>query len=205
MERRSAADLVRDAFVRRTAPGRGLAEDAEAVARACHDMARRFHRGGRLLVFGEGSAAADAQHVAVEFVHPVLVGRRALPAVSLAGDAATLTAIAGSQGLDAVFSAQLRLLASPADIALGLSADGRCASVLRGLETAAELGALTVALVGGDGGDIARGGVVEHCLIARSADPCVVKEIHVTTYHLLWELVHVFFDQSGLLEPEAVQ
>jgi D-sedoheptulose 7-phosphate isomerase len=143
--------------------------------------------------------------VAVEFVHPVIVGKRALPAVSLAGDAAALTAIAGSAGLDAVFSQQLRLLASPADIALGLSADGRCAGVLRGLETAAGLGALTVALVGGDGGDIGRSEAVEHCLIARSGDPCVVKEVHVTMYHLLWELVHVFLEQPGLLEPEAAR
>jgi D-sedoheptulose 7-phosphate isomerase len=204
MERQSAADLVRDAFARRAAPGRALADDADAVARACHDMARRFHRGGRLLVFGNGTASADAQHVAVEFVHPVIVGKRALPAISLAGDAAALTAIAGGAGLAEVFSEQVRLLASPADIALGLSPDGRCAGVLRGLEAAAALGALTVALVGGDGGDIARSGAVEHCLVARSDDPCVVKEVHVTMYHLLWELVHVFFERPGLLEPEVV-
>jgi D-sedoheptulose 7-phosphate isomerase len=196
---------VQDAFARRAAPGRALAADAGEVARACHDMAVRFHRGGKLIVFGNGGQATDAQHIAVEFVHPVIVGKRALPAISLTNDTATLTGIANTDGFAEAFAAQLRLLGSPGDIALGLSADGSCANVLRGLETAHGLGMLTVALAGGDGGAIAGSPAVDHLLLARSPDPCVVKEVHVTIYHILWELVHVFFSQPGLLAAEAAQ
>jgi D-sedoheptulose 7-phosphate isomerase len=201
----AAEAAVHGAFARRESPGLALAEDAAQVASACHDMAVQFHRGGKLIVFGNGGPSTDAQHVAVEFVHPVIVGKRALPALSLTNDPATLTGIARTEGFDAVFSAQLRLLASAGDIALGISSDGRCANVLRGLETARELGLLTVALVGGDGGDIAASGAADHMLTARSDDPCIVKEVHVTTYHILWELVHVFFEQPGLLGPEVIR
>ncbi len=191
-------------FDRRTAPLRDLADHAEDVARTCHAMAVRFHRGGKLLVFGNGGPSTDAQHMAVEFVHPVIVGKRALPAVSLTADVATLTGIANRAGLAETFAHQIRLLGEPADIALGLSTDGDCVNVLRGLELAHELGMLTVALVGGDGGAIAAAGVADHLLLARSTDPRVVKEVHVTTYHVLWELVHVFFEQPGVLDPGVV-
>lgn len=192
------AEAVRSAFARRVAPGRALGEAAQPIALACRAMARRFERGGRLIVFGNGAAATDAEHVAVEFLHPVVVGKRALPALSLTGDAALLSGIGGRQGFDAVFADQVRLLGSAEDIALGISADGRCPNVLRGLRAAAGSGMLTIALVGGDGGDIGRDAALDHVVIARSEDPCVVKEVHVTAYHILWELVHVF-----LARPEA--
>nr|WP_236793515.1 SIS domain-containing protein [Amycolatopsis sp. GM8] len=197
-------DAAHEIFARRETPVRDLAGQAEQVALACHAMAARFHRGGKLVVFGNGGPSTDAQHVAVEFVHPVIVGKRALPAVSLTADVATLTGVAGRAGLDDVFAHQIRILAEPADIALGISSDGEDGNVLRGLVTARERGMLTVALTGGDGGRIARAAEVDHVLLARSADPRVVKEVHVTTYHVLWELVHVFFEQPGVLGQEVV-
>ena len=187
-------------FDRRTAPIDDLARHAEDVARSCHAMAVRFHRGGKLVVFGNGESSTDAQHVAVEFVHPVIVGKRALPAIPLTSDVATLTAV----GLDEAFAHQIRFLAEPADIALALSVDGHCPNVLRGLAQARALDMLTVALVGGDGGRIAAEQAADHVLVARSDDPRVVKEVHVTTYHVLWELVHVFFEQPGVLDPAVL-
>lgn len=186
----SGAAMVEAAFERRRAPGQALIEDAEAVARACRDMARRFHRGGRLLVFGSGASATDAQHIAVEFVHPVIVGTRALPAMSLSADPAAITAITSLEGPEEMFAAQLRLLAAPDDIAMGVCTD-RSPAVRNGLAAARERGALTVALTGADGDDLA----VDHHLAARCDDPTVVKEIHVTIYHVLWELVHVFLER----------
>jgi D-sedoheptulose 7-phosphate isomerase len=202
LDDRAAVD---DCFSRRTEAGRLLADDAERVARACHEMAVRFHSGGRLLVFGNGGCSADAQHLAVEFVHPVIVGKRALPALSLTNDVATLTGVARRIGFTEVFAHQLRYVGEAEDIALGVSPDGHCENVLRGLEQAADLGMLTVALVGGDGGPVAASPAVHHTLIARSTDPGVVKEVHVTTYHILWELVHVFFEQPGVLAPEVIR
>src|SRR5947207_13853821 len=115
-----------------------LAGQADAVAAACHAMAVRFHQGGRLVVFGTGGPSADAQHVAVEFVHPVIVGKRALPAISLTTDVATVSGIAERDGVAAIFAHQIRFLAEPADIALGLSPDGNSPSVGAGPETARE-------------------------------------------------------------------
>ena len=190
-------------FELRSEPVRDLARQAGAVAAACHAMAVRFHRGGKLIVFGTGGASADAQHVAVEFVHPVIVGKRALPAISLTTDVATVTGIAERAGVEAIFAHQLRYLAAPADIALGISVDGDNDSVLAGLLAARELGLLTIALVGGDGGRTTRAHTADHVLAAASDDPRVIKEMHVTTYHILWELVHVFLEQPGVLTPGA--
>ncbi len=195
---------ARRLFELRSGPTDDLAGQADAVAAACHAMAVRFHRGGKLVVFGTGGASTDAQHVAVEFVHPVIVGKRALPAISLTTDVATVTGIAERDGVAAIFAHQIRYLADPADIALGLSADGNTASVLAGLEAARELGLLTIALAGGDGGQIAAGKTADHLIVTPSADPRVVKELQVTAYHVLWELVHVFFEQPGVLGPGVV-
>jgi D-sedoheptulose 7-phosphate isomerase len=192
------------AFGRRDEPGLRLAAQAGAVAAACHAMAVRFHRGGRLVVFGTGAASTDAQHVAVEFVHPVIVGKRALPAISLTTDAATVTGVAARDGMDAIFAHQLRYLAAPEDIALGITADGHCPSVRAGLAEARARGLLTIALAGGDGGALSGSPVVDHLLTAATTDPRVVKELQVTTYHVLWELVHVFFEQPGVLAPGVV-
>jgi D-sedoheptulose 7-phosphate isomerase len=191
-------------FELRSDPARDLGSQAGTVAEACHAMAARFHRGGTLVVFGTGGRSADAQHMAVEFVHPVIVGKRALPAISLTTDVATVTGIAEREGMDAIFAQQLRYLAGPDDIALGISADGDDRSVLGGLETARSLGLLTIALVGGRGGRIAASGAADYLLAAASEDPRVIKEVHVTMYHVLWELVHVFFEQPGVLAPGVV-
>lgn len=199
---RSAVDEAR---ARRRAPGEAVAAESERVARACHAMAQRFHAGGKLVGFGNGGTTSDAQHVSVEFVHPVIVGKRALPGISLTSDVATITGVANHEGFAEVFAHQLRYLGQPEDIALGVSSDGRCANVLRGLQVAKELGLLTVALVGGGGGDIAADPAVDHALVVHSDDARIVKEMHVTLYHVLWELVHVFFEQPGVLSPEVLR
>jgi D-sedoheptulose 7-phosphate isomerase len=181
------------AFARREHAGRALAGDVERIARAARAMAARFHLGGKLIVFGGGGAGSDAAHVAVEFMHPVIVGKRALAAVALSDD--VTTAGEGCEDAAEVFAHQVRHWADASDMALGISRDGRCASVRRGLGTAGELGLLTVALSGGEGPG--NGHDADHVLVAAADDPAVVKEVHVTAYHLLWELVHVFFDRLG--------
>jgi D-sedoheptulose 7-phosphate isomerase len=195
-----------DARERRLAVGTDFFEEqAERIARLCHRMAERFARGGRLLALGADPAArSDARHVAVEFVHPVIVGKRALPAISLTTDIATVTGVAQREGLAGIFAHQIRYLAESADIALGISVDGNCPAVLAGLRAARDAGLLTVGLAGGDGGAMAASPAIDHLLVARSADPRIVKELQVTTYHVLWELVHVFFEQPGLLAPGVV-
>ncbi|SDI06498.1 D-sedoheptulose 7-phosphate isomerase [Sinosporangium album] len=194
-----------EAFARRERAGNALAADADKVAHACLDMASRFHRGGKLITFGNGQSGTDAAHIAVEFMHPVIIGKRALPAMAVSNDPASITGVAAREGYDEVFAYQVSQWAGPDDIALGISPDGQCADVLRGLEVAGEFGLLTVALTGSYGGMIAESPAVAHSLIAQSSDPAVVKEIHVTIYHLLWELCHVFLEQPALLGPEVIR
>ena len=170
-EAATAADAVTRLVSRRDAALSDLAAQAGVVAQACHDMAARFHQGGKLLVFGTGGSSTDAQHVAVEFVHPVIVGKRALPALSLTCDMATVTGVAAREGPAAVFAHQIRVLAGPSDIALGLSADGHDPSVLAGLEAGRAAGLLTIALAGRDGGPIAASPAVDHVLMAAPTTP----------------------------------
>ena len=203
MTRPSTDDDVAALFARRQAPIEDLAGQAGAVAATCHAMAVRFHQGGKLVVFGTGTESTDALHVAVEFVHPVIVGKRALPAISLTADVATVTGLAADGGMDGIFAHQIRLLAEPADIALGIAADSTSPSVLHGLEAATKMGLLTIALTGGHGA-IGMSPAVDHVLAVSSDDPRVIKEVHVTMYHVLWELVHVFFEQPGVLTPGVI-
>jgi D-sedoheptulose 7-phosphate isomerase len=175
-----------------------FAREARQIAEACWAMARRFHQGGRLLAFGNGAWATDAQHVSVEFVHPVIVGKRALPALALTNDSATLSGLMASKKADMPFVHQLRVLARPQDIALGFSPDGNCANVVAALVEAQRLGLLTLGLAGGDGGQLSQS-KLGFSFIVQAHDPLVIQETHETLYHILWELVHIFFEHEGLL------
>ncbi|MEW5834421.1 MAG: D-sedoheptulose-7-phosphate isomerase [Pseudomonadota bacterium] len=160
------------------------------VLRAAHLLADSFRAGGRLYTMGNGGSSCDAAHVAVEFQHPVTAGRPALPAHNLAQDMAMLTAVGNDVGFAEVFARQMPGLLRPGDVALGVSTSGNAANVLRGLEAAHELGARTLALVGGDGGATARSPCVELCLRVDSDSIHRIQETHVAIYHVLWDLVH---------------
>src|SRR6266581_7904139 len=117
-----------------------FATEAERIAEACWAMARRFFQGGRLLAFGNGAWATDAQHVSVEFVHPVIVGKRALPALALTNDSATLSGLMAGGTADMPFVRQIKVLARSQDIAMGFSADGHDANVVAALKAARQMG-----------------------------------------------------------------
>jgi D-sedoheptulose 7-phosphate isomerase len=170
--------------------------EAARLAELCHEMARRFARGGRLVAFGTGPAATDAQHVSVEFVHPVIVGKRALPALALPNDAGTSLGLAEREG-EAFIARQVEMMMGPEDIALGIThgAGGSSRAVALGVDKARANGMLAVSLQGASGS-------IEHdrAFGVPSDDPFVVQEVHETLYHVLWELVHVFFEHKGLLD-----
>ena len=153
---------------------------AEEVARCCHRMAERFARGGRLVALGLSPAArSDVRHVAVEFVHPVIVGKRALPAIGLSREGGPLTV-------------QADLIAEPDDIviAFGTDEDG-AGEAVEALRMARERGCQTIAF--SECG-------AEWEFEPPGEDPFVRQELAETLYHVLWELVHVFFEHRGLLE-----
>jgi D-sedoheptulose 7-phosphate isomerase len=173
------AERLRALLDERTAANRAFFEcHAEALARLCHRMAERFSRGGRLVAFGRSpSARSDARHVAVEFVHPVIVGKRALPAIALAGEGGEL-------------GAQVALLATPHDIAVAFGSAEDGGEAAHALALARARGALTIAF--------APAGAA-HEYEPPSEDPYVRQELVETLYHVLWELVHVFLEHRGLL------
>ncbi|GCE30451.1 phosphoheptose isomerase [Dictyobacter alpinus] len=198
-----------------TVPEAFFHAQAGCIAEACWSMARRFHQGGRLLAFGNGAWATDAQHISVEFVHPVIVGKRALPALALTNDSATLSAMSiGSAQQDDAFARYIDILARSQDIAVGFSPDGNCANVNRALRKARHIGLLTLGLCGGSGGIMATHvrpvspeclvsandqAFLDYCFVVPSDDPLAIQETHETLYHVLWELVHVFFEHEGVL------
>jgi D-sedoheptulose 7-phosphate isomerase len=164
----SAEALARRAHANETFFG----EEAERIARLCHRMAERFARGGRLIAFGTSPAArSDVRHVAVEFVHPVIVGKRALPAI----------------GVSTV--PELELIAGPDDIAMVFDPDEQA------VRAAGERGCLTIGICPDAG--------AEWTFVPPTEDPFVAQELVETLYHVLWELVHVFFEHRGLLEGRA--
>jgi D-sedoheptulose 7-phosphate isomerase len=177
---------------------RGLLErDAPRFEACVRAMAARFQRGGRLFVMGNGGSACDAQHVAVEFLHPIVEKRRALPAIALTTDTATLTAIGNDRDFSMVFADQLRLLGEGEDMALGLSTSGQSANVARGLQAARDAGMLTVAFSGRDGGRIAS--IAEYCFVAPSFSIHRIQETHTILLHLLWDEVQVSLGEDDVL------
>lgn len=172
--------------------------NADEVSRVCHAMAQRFHRGGRLIAFGNGAFATDAQHVSVEFVHPVVMGKRALPALALTNDSALLSGMAMGNPDGIPFVRHLKILGRKEDIAMGFSADGNCVNVVEALKMARQKGLFTMGMTGGEGGMMAQA-ELDACFVVPSDNPYLIQESHETLYHILWELVHIFFEHEGLL------
>lgn len=170
---------------------------AERIVACCSSMARAFADGGRLFVAGNGGSACDAQHVAVEFMHPILEKRQPLPATALTTDVALLTAVGNDQDFALAFSRQLAVLARPGDILLSLSTSGRSAGVLRAVKLAREHGLLTIGFTGGDGGPLAA--LCDHAFVVESFSTHRIQEVHTALLHVVWDLVHMALGEPDIL------
>jgi len=159
---------------------RGIADLAESIAVA-------IESGGKLLVFGNGGSAADAQHFAAELVGRFRRPRSALPALALTTDSSTMTAIANDFGYDDVFGRQVEALCRSTDVVVGISTSGMALSVARGLQAARARGATTWALTGDTGGIAAD--AAEHALLVPSDVTARIQEMHVTIIHAVSELL----------------
>ena len=166
----------------------------EALVRA---MATRFERGGRLYVMGNGGSATDAQHVAVEFFHPILEKRRPLPAVALTADPAVLTAISNDRDFTKVFADQLRVLARAGDMAMALSTSGASPNIIQAVEAAREMGLMTIALTGKDGGRLVD--LADYSFVVPAFSIHRIQEAHVAFYHVVWDLVHVALGEDDVI------
>ncbi len=195
--------LVDEGYARRDAVVSSFfRQEAAALADVCRVLAGRFARGGRILAFGTGAAATDAQHVSVEFVHPVIVGKKALPALALPNDIATQSG-PNAQDPAGAFARQLAVIGRPDDIAMGMVHGGRAdgsEAVRAALKEGAAIGMATLSLGGIDGPPES-----DYSFAVDADDPFIVQEVHETLYHVVWELVHVFFEHKGLLADRRAE
>ena len=173
---------------------RAEADRIESLVRA---MASSFQRGARLYVMGNGGSATDAQHVSVEFFHPIIEKRKPLPALALTADQALLTAISNDRDFAKVFADQLRVLARPGDMAMVISTSGKSPNLVQALEVARELSLLTIAFTGKDGGRLTD--LAEYCFVVPSFSIHRIQETHVTLYHIVWDLVHVALGEDDVI------
>lgn len=181
-------------------------ENKDEILSCALAMARAFHRGRRMFVCGNGGSATDAQHVAVEFMHPITVGRKALPVVSLASDVAMLTAIANDVGIAQVFSRQLIAHAQAGDLLLAISTSGNSANLIDAFETARRMKLTTIGFAGGDGGgmrEMHAQGSIDFCLVVQTPSIHRVQETHVALYHIIWDLVHELLPHRALMEESG--
>ena len=170
-------------------------EQAEAVVAAARMLAQVFKKGGKVLIFGNGGSAADAQHLAAEFVNRFLVERPPLAALALTTDTSILTAVANDYDFREVFAKQVRALGRRGDAALGISTSGKSPNVVAGLKAARELGLKTLALSGGDGGPVAAS--ADLALVVPSRQTPRIQEVHITMGHVLCDLVdYILFPEK---------
>ncbi len=162
-------------------------KEGEKILSAAERIAAAFRAGQKLLVFGNGGSAADAQHLAAEFVNRFRLERKPLPAIALTTDTSILTAIANDYDFAEVFSKQVEALGSPGDVALGISTSGRSPNVIRALAKAREKGLFTIGLGGGDGGRLPE--VSDLLILVPSSETPRIQEGHLFFIHLVCELV----------------
>lgn len=182
---------------------RFFGDNQEDILRASLALARAYHREKKMLVCGNGGSATDAQHVAVEFMHPTTVGRIALPAICLNNDMAMLTAVANDLGFDDIFRRQIIALGDEGDVLLTISTSGNSENLIHALATAQERGLTTIGFSGGDGGMMARlhaEGLLDHCLTVPTSSVQRIQETHMTLAHIIWDMTHEFLRRPALFQ-----
>ena len=165
-------------------------EQGEVIIALALQMVKTIRQGGKILLFGNGGSAADAQHLAAEFVNRFLINRRPMAALALTTDSSVLTSIGNDFSFDEIFVKQVQALGKPEDLALGISTSGGSVNVLKAMEVAKEMGMVTAALTGGlagDGGAVGR--AADFVLNVPSDKTPHIQEAHLWVEHLLCELV----------------
>lgn len=170
---------------------------ADQIAELCEKMAGRFQEGRELWVMGNGGSACDAQHVAVEFIHPIIDKRRALPARDLVSQVPVLTAISNDKDYAKIFVDQLDLWAKPGDMALAISTSGQSPNLIYALQAARRKEMLTIAFSGKDGGRLRE--VADYCFTVPSFSIHRIQECQVALLHILWDLIHVALGEEDVI------
>jgi D-sedoheptulose 7-phosphate isomerase len=176
----------------------GSTELVSTVAKVSEILVDALDQGNKVLLFGNGGSAADAQHIAAEFIGRFAFDRPALPAFALSVNTSCVTAIGNDYGFDLVFSRQIEALGRPGDVAIGISTSGNSPNVLRGVSAAQKMGLYTIALTGQTGGKLKN--VVDSCICVPSNETPRVQECHILIGHIISELVEqtIFHEQSSI-------
>ncbi len=165
----------------------GQTSELEKIERVSKAVVKALKNGCKVVLFGNGGSAADAQHIACELAGRFKKERRGLPAISLTTNTSALTAIANDYSYDEVFSRQVEGIVGKGDIVVGISTSGNSINVIKGMEAAKRRGALTVGLTGSTGGKL--GKVVDICIRVPSNDTPRIQEAHITIGHIICQLV----------------
>ena len=188
MNREKALQEVLNSFRSGTDLRNQVARDCgENIVDAAMLIARCLRSGGKLLLFGNGGSAADAQHLAAEFVGRFRIERQALPAIALTTDSSILTAVGNDYGFDQIFARQVQALGRPGDVAIGISTSGNSPNVNSAITQAAKQELKTIGLAGKDGGSLAK--CVDISITVASTNVAMIQECHITIGHILCELV----------------
>src|SRR5580700_2159075 len=172
------------------------AKAVSTIAKVSELLVETLDNGNKVLLFGNGGSAADAQHIAAEFVGRFAFDRPALPALALSVNTSCVTAIGNDYGFDQVFSRQVEALAHRGDVAIGISTSGQSPNVLRAMATARKMGLHTVGLTGSAGSKMVD--AVEHCISAPSNETPRIQECHILIGHIISELVEqTIFHEEG--------
>jgi D-sedoheptulose 7-phosphate isomerase len=173
-------------------------EVISTVAKVSEILVGAFDQGNKALLFGNGGSAADAQHIAAEFVGRFAFDRPALPALALSTNSSCITAVGNDYGFDLVFSRQIEALGRPGDVAIGISTSGNSPNVLRGVSVAQKMGLHTIALTSQSGGKLKN--AVDYCICVPSNETPRIQECHILIGHIISELVEqaIFHEQSSV-------
>jgi D-sedoheptulose 7-phosphate isomerase len=166
---------------------RFIRNHADLLIQVVKVLVTAFKGGHKVLLFGNGGSAADAQHLAAEFVNRFLIERPPLPAIALTTDTSILTSISNDYGYADTFAKQVKALGKEGDVAVGISTSGTAANVVKAIKVAKDMGMKTVGLTGGDGGDLAK--IVDFALVVDSSATPRIQETHITIGHVLCEMV----------------
>ena len=162
-------------------------ENLSGIVRVIEAVTSALKSGNKILLFGNGGSAADAQHIAGEFVNRFLIERPPLPAISLSTDVSVITSIGNDYDFAEIFSKQVRAIGQPGDVAWGISTSGKSPNVIKALEMAKKIGMVTIGFTGKDGGDIAP--MVDYSLNVPSNSTPRVQEVHITVAHVICEMI----------------
>ena len=170
--------------------------NSENLLNAARAVATVYKNKGRMYAMGNGGSSCDAANFCVEFQHPVTAGRPALAAMNLLADTAMNSAVSNDIGYKHIFVRQLDAHAREGDGLIGFSTSGCSENMMTAYAKAKEMKLVTLGLVGGDGGDMKKSGLVDHCLVVDCDSIHRIQEVHVACYHIIWDLVHTLLADS---------